>query len=51
LELVLDQIRQVEAERDAVLDAAKHNETNVMAQLLTWRLNRRIVLQGEYGKD
>jgi len=34
LELVLDQIRQVEAERDAVLDAAKHNETNVMAQLI-----------------
>lgn len=34
LELVLDQIRQVEAERDAVLDAAKHNETSVMAQLI-----------------
>ncbi len=34
LELVLDQIRQVEAERDAVLDATKHNETSVMAQLI-----------------
>lgn len=34
LELVLDQVRQVEAERDAVLDAAKHNETSVMAQLI-----------------
>lgn len=34
LELALDQIRQVEAERDAVLDAAKHNETSVMAQLI-----------------
>ena len=34
LELTLDQIRQVEAERDAVLDAAKTDESNAMAQLL-----------------
>lgn len=34
LELTLDQIRQVEAERDAALDAAKTDESNAMAQLL-----------------
>jgi len=34
LELTLDQIRQVEADRDAALDAAKTDESNAMAQLL-----------------
>ena len=34
LELTLDQICQVEAERDAALDAAKTDESNAMAQLL-----------------
>jgi transposase len=34
LELVLDQIRQVEAERDAMLEAAKREQTTAMAQLV-----------------
>jgi transposase len=34
LELALDQIRQIEGERDAVLEAAKADETNAMAQLV-----------------
>jgi transposase len=34
LELVLDQIRQVEAERDAMLEAAKRDQTTAMAQLV-----------------
>jgi transposase len=34
LEPVLDQIRQVEAERDAMLEAAKRDQTTAMAQLV-----------------
>jgi transposase len=34
LQLVLDQIRQVEAERDAVLEASRHDQTTAMAQLI-----------------